>query len=128
MATTPAARVSIEEYLNTEYEPDYDYVDGLLEDRHVGKQKHGETQLILGAWLLAEAKHHGKKPISEQRVKLSTFRVRIPDLCLIDRDNRDEIVQVPPALWIEILSPDDRFSRVQRKVKEVLDFGVPTVW
>jgi Uma2 family endonuclease len=127
MATT-AVHVSLEEYLNTEYEPDCDYVGGVLEDRNVGKQKHGETQLLLGAWLLAQAERHGKKPITEQRVRLSPFKIRIPDVCLIDRDDHDEIVQKPPALWVEIFSPDDRWSRLHRKLTEVLNFGVPTIW
>lgn len=126
--TTPITHVPIDEYLNTEYEPDCDYVDGVLEDRNVGKQKHSETQILLGGWLLAQAGTHRKKPLSEQRVRLSASKVRIPDLCLIERNNRDEVVDTPPALWIEILSPEDRFSRVQRKVKEILNFGVPTVW
>lgn len=61
MATTPAARVSLEEYLNTNYEPDCDYVDGTLEDRNVGKQKHSQTQALLTAWLIVQAARHGKK-------------------------------------------------------------------
>jgi Uma2 family endonuclease len=69
-----------------------------------------------------------EKPITEQRIRISAFKIRIPDVCLIDRDGDDEIVQKPPALWIEILSPNDRFSRVQRKLTEVLNFGVPTIW
>jgi hypothetical protein len=39
-----ATRVSLEEYLNTEYEPDCDYVDGVLEQRNVGKKRHARTQ------------------------------------------------------------------------------------
>jgi hypothetical protein len=47
MSTT--TRVSLEEYLNSVYEPDCDYVDGVLEERNGGKQRHGETQsLIIG--------------------------------------------------------------------------------
>jgi len=128
MAANPVGYVSLEEYLTTEYEPDCDYVDGVLEDRNVGKQKHGETQLLLGAWLLSQRATHGKKPITEQRVRISSGRVRIPDVCLIEPNDRDETIQRPPALWVEILSPDDRFSRVARKLQEVLDFGVPTIW
>jgi hypothetical protein len=32
-----ATRVSLEEYLSTDYEPDCDYVDGVLEERNVGR-------------------------------------------------------------------------------------------
>jgi Uma2 family endonuclease len=37
-------------------------------------------------------------------------------------------LQAPPLLWIEILSPEDRPLRVNRKVQAVLEFGVPYVW
>lgn len=49
-------------------------------------------------------------------------------MCLIDRDDNDEVVHRAPALWVEIISPDDRWSRVDRKLNEILRFGVPTVW
>jgi Uma2 family endonuclease len=94
----------------------------------VGKQKHSATQVLLAAWLLSQAQRHGKKPLVEQRIQFSSRRFRIPDVCLIDRDDHDEVPQKPPALWVEILSPDDRWSRLHRKLTEVLNFGVPTIW
>jgi hypothetical protein len=42
MAT--ATGLSVEEYLNTEYEPDRDYVDRELEDRNVGRRDHSYPQ------------------------------------------------------------------------------------
>ena len=38
------------------------------------------------------------------------------------------MVTIPPLLWIEILSPDDRPVRVIDKVAQVLAFGAPYVW
>lgn len=128
MATTPAVHVSIEEYLNTEYEPDCDYVDGILEDRNVGKKKHSKTQGRVYAWLLTQLAAKGKDVLLEQRVWLSPSRVRIPDVCVIDLHDNDEVQRKPPDLWVEIVFPDDRFSRVQLKMREVLEFGVPTIW
>ena len=128
MASLPATHVSIDEYLSTEYEPDCDYVNGVLEDRNVGKKKHANTQGRLCAWLLYNMNRHGKQLLVEQRVRLSPSVVRIPDVCLVDEDDEDEVQVKPPALWVEILSPDDRFSRVHRKASEVLNFGVPMVW
>ena len=42
MATT--AQISLETYLTTSYEPDADYVDGVLEDRNVGEYDHNMVQ------------------------------------------------------------------------------------
>ena len=126
MATIP--RVSLDEYLNTDYEPDCEYVEGALEDRNVGKRKHSETQALLCALLLAARDKHFHRVFPEQRVQISRSQVRIPDVCLVRKEDSDEVIKTPPALWIEILSPEDRWSRVQTKLADVLHFGVPTVW
>jgi len=123
-----AVHVPLAEYMDTAYEPDCEYVDGVLEERHVGKNKHSRTQTLLIAWLAAREKLHGRKAMTEQRVQLAASRVRIPDVCLIDPDDDDEVTQKPPDLWIEILSPEDRWSRLQSRLDEVLRFGAPTVW
>ena len=125
---TAAVPISLAEYLHTEYEPDCEYIDGVLEDRNVGKQKHSATQGMIVGWLLASRAQHGHRVLPEQRVQVSRFRVRIPDVCLVPLSDRDEITTQPPVLWIEVLSPDDRWGRVQAKLKDILAFGVATVW
>ena len=128
MDTSTIAHVSLEEYLNTDYEPDCDYVDGVLEERNVGKHRHSETQSLIIAILFAQESRHAYRVMTAQRVQVSPTRVRIPDVCLIPRDDRDEITQRPPLLWIEILSPDDRFRRVLGRLEDCLRFGVPMIW
>jgi len=123
-----ATQVSLSVYLNTSYEPDCEYIDGALEERNVGKRKHSQLQGLLTSWLLSATKGQGWDVLVEQRVQISRSRVRIPDICVVPADDRDEVVQHPPALWVEILSPEDRWRRVQRKLVDVLQFGVPTVW
>ena len=127
MATT-AVRVSLEEYMNTAYEPDCDYVEGILEERNVGRQKHSRTQALLLVKLLSSEAERGYSTLPEQRVQVARSRVRIPDICLIPADDKDEVTQRPPALWIEILSPEDRWSRIQVRIEDALAFGVPTIW
>jgi Uma2 family endonuclease len=114
MSAAPAP-VSLSEYLNTDYEPDCDYVDGFLEERNVGKNKHRRTQTLLAIWLGAREAEHGFKAMTEQRVQVAPRRVRIPDICLLERNDKDEITQHPPLLWIEILSPEDRWQRIQTR-------------
>ncbi len=126
MAT--AAQVSLAEYLSTDYEPDCEYIDGVLEDRNVGKNKHSRTQSLLSFWLVSREKQHKYKVLVEQRVRLSPSRIRIPDSCLVPADDKDEVIQNPPLLWIEILSTEDRWSRVQAKIDDCLRFGVRSIW
>lgn len=123
-----AVHVSLAEYLNTEYEPDCEYIDGALEERNVGKKKHSKTQTRLAIWLGLKEAEHGHDVLVEQRVRMSGSRVRIPDICLVSRDETDEVIQRPPALWVEILSPEDRWTRIQAKIADVLRFGVATTW
>jgi Uma2 family endonuclease len=126
--STAAAPVSLDEYLNTDYEPDCDYVDGFLEERNVGKNKHSRTQTLLTIWLGAREAEQGFKAMTEQRVQVAPRRIRIPDICLLERNDNDEVTQRPPLLWIEILSPEDRWKRIQTRLNDALSFGVRTIW
>lgn len=123
-----AVHISIEEYLNTDYEPDCDYVDGILEERNVGKKTHSKVQMRLSAWLYSRVGHHKQDVLLEQRIQVSPSRVRIPDICLVDPRAIGEVVQEAPVLCVEILSPDDRWYRVQDRLSDFLTFGVPTIW
>ncbi|MGA8027487.1 MAG: Uma2 family endonuclease [Bryobacteraceae bacterium] len=123
-----AVHVCLEEYLNTDYEPDCDYVDGTVEERNVGKTRHSRTQMRLSGWLYSREADHKKKVLVEQRVQVSSSRVRIPDICLVDPADTDEVTQRPPAICVEILSPDDRWNRVQDRLTDFLNFGVPIIW
>ena len=40
--------ISVEDYLNTTYRPDVDYVDGEIEERNLGEFDHGDLQLAIG--------------------------------------------------------------------------------
>ncbi len=123
-----AAPISLAEYMSTEYEPDCDYVDGFLEERNVGKNKHSRTQSIFVIWLGTREKQYGFRVYTEQRVQVGPRRVRIPDVCLLSSEDRDEVTQHPPLLWIEVLSPEDRWNRIQVRLNDALTFGVRTIW
>ncbi len=123
-----ASGISLEEYLHTEYEPDCDYVDGALEDRNVGQKKHGETHTAIAAYFFNLRKRLGVRVVTELRMRVSATRVRIPDVAIVDDRDTDEVNQTPPLLCIEILSPDDRFSRLSKVLADYLAFGVPMIW
>jgi Uma2 family endonuclease len=123
--------ISEEEYLNTSYEPDCEYEDGVLIERTVGTKKHGWLQTALSAYFFPRRKAWKICPYSDTRVKVRPGKYMLPDLCLLpapDPDPGAEIITTVPLLWIEILSPDDRYSRVMKKVKDVLAMGCPYVW
>jgi Uma2 family endonuclease len=117
------------EYLHTAYEPDCEYEDGVLIERNLGTQEHSWLQLALGAYFFRRRKLWGIHAFTEQRIRLRPRKYMISDLCIILGERpKEAIFTTPPLLWIEILSPEDRPLRVSRKVREILDFGVPYVW
>ena len=120
--------LSLEEYLASAYEPDCDFVDGSLEERNVGEWDHSRLQLKIGAYLLARYETKGMRVAPELRIRVAQGRVRIPDLCLFLTDPQQRVPNTPPFLCIEILSPEDRMSRVEVRINDFLAMGVNTVW
>jgi Uma2 family endonuclease len=120
--------ITVEEYLSTDYSPDCDFVDGVLEDRHVGERDHGLLQAALIMWFGARHKELGIRVIPEQRVRVSPSRYRLPDVCVTLGLPNEQVYTTPPFLCIEILSPEDRMGRVLAKIADYLNFGVPYVW
>ena len=121
--------ISVEDYLASSYEPDCDFVDGHIEERNLGELAHAKLQLRIGSYLLTHYEREGVAVATELRIRVSPARIRIPDVCVISGAlPQEDILSSPPLIWIEVLSPEDRPLRVQKKVREVLDFGCPWVW
>jgi Uma2 family endonuclease len=55
-------------------------------------------------------------------------RFRIPDVCIVLGQPDGQIFRRPPFLCIEVLSNDDRMSRVQERIDDYLAMGVRYVW
>ena len=121
-------QITVEEYLSTDYSPDCDFVDGVLEDRHVGEKDHSKLQIVLGAWFYARRKELGIEAFSEQRVQISPSRYRLPDICVTLGEPEGQIFNTPPFLCIEILSRGDTLSQMWEKVGEYFAMGVPVCW
>lgn len=129
MAANPSTLVSVEEYLNTSYEPDCDYVDGVLEERNLGESDHSQTQAQFTAALLAIAVHLRIRVMTEQRLQVRPNRFRVPDICVVaGRAPLPPILTDAPAVCIEILSRDDRMHRVLRRADDYVRMGVQHIW
>ena len=120
--------ISVEEYLATSYRPDCDYVDGQVVEPNLGERDHGRLQALLTGYFLARQKEWGTYVIVEQRVQVKPRRFRIPDVCVTLGRPDELIFTKPPFLCIEVLSPEDRLSRVEERIDDYLAMGVPYVW
>jgi len=124
-----ATRVSVEEYLRTNYDPDRDYVDGVLEERNLGQRDHSRLQILLGIWFWQFCQVHQMRAYSEQRLKIGPAEYRIPDVCVMKGSYpAEQIFSEPPYICIEILSPEDRIGRLQERVNDYARMGVRNIW
>ena len=126
MATT---LVSLDEYLSTHYDPDRDYIDGVVLERNLGELDHSTLQTQLSTWLNTRRKELGIWVYVEQRVQVKATRFRVADVCVVaGRRPQEQILTKPPFLCIEILSKDDRAGEMQERIDDYLAFGVSYVW
>jgi Uma2 family endonuclease len=126
MAT--ALHIPIHEYLGIIYRPDREYVDGEIRERNLGKYEHARIQAMLARWFGNREQEWGAQVVTEQRVQVSSTRVRIPDVTLLTLGAQPDVIVDPPLLVIEILSPDDTYSDTQERAKDYREMGVETVW
>jgi len=126
---TATQLISLEEYLRTSYHPDRDFVEGELQERNVGEREHNRLQLLLGNWFYSKEHEWQIYVLPEQRTRVSSQKVRVPDVCLLRADApRESVTTVTPLLCIEILSPEDRLPRVAKVLDDYLAMGVENLW
>jgi hypothetical protein len=58
--------------------------------------------------------------IVEQLIRVSPTRFRIPDICVTLQEPDQQVFTAPPFLCVEVLSPEDRADRIQRKIADCL--------
>jgi Uma2 family endonuclease len=127
MATT--AHISLEEYLRTPFEPDAEYVGGEVQERNMGEYEHNTVQWAILSWFRQHDKKWQTRSIQEQRTRFSNGDVRIPDVSVWRRDVPVQpVFDQPQLVAVEVLSPEDRQSRVQEKIEDYRGFQVPNIW
>ena len=128
MAASPAP-ISLEEYLETSYEPECEYVDGELIPKAMGTYDRSRLQFRVGQ-LLYRYEEAGLCEVSpEQSLRVRQGAILIPDVCLLTVGHGEHgVVRLPALLCIDILSPSDRFTYTVRKSEEYLRWGVPACW
>src|SRR5438552_3795181 len=124
-----SALVSVEEYLNTSYHPDCDYVDGRVVERNLGELDHSDPQGEIVHYFRLRRQGWGVHAFPEQRVQVSPTRFRVPDVCVtVGAKPNEQVFRTPPFLAIEILSKKDRKRDILEKIAEYLAVGVRYVW
>src|SRR4051812_36498350 len=97
--------ISVEEYLNTSYHPDVEYVDGVLVERNAGDYLHSLLQSNLVFALRRKYPH--LKALAELPSKTAETRYRLPDVCVLLAPPQTRHLVDAAFLVVEILSEDD---------------------
>lgn len=121
-------RIPIDHYLETSYRPDREYVDGEVRERNVGKWEHARLQFLLANWFASNETAWGIMASTEQRTRVGSSRVRIPDLVVVQAGPQPPVLQEAPLLIVEILSPDDTYSDLEERVSDYRKMGVAAIW
>ena len=118
--------ISVEEYLGTSYDPDMEYVDGVVVERNVGEYLHS---LVQGNVVFAlRQKYPRIKVLPELRSKVKETRYRVPDVCVLLSNPGTKILLTAAFIAVEILSEEDRMSRTIEKLKEYAAIGTTNIW
>jgi Uma2 family endonuclease len=100
-------------------------------------EKHGIIEFNLGGELRALVRRHQLGRVSGGEVGIYTRRhpdsVRGAEIVFISNERLAQrgvtgFMDVAPDLVVEIMSPDDRWNEVMRKLEEYLGIGVRLVW
>ena len=127
MATSSA--VPVEEYLRTSYDPDMEFLDGQLVERHVGEYFHSRLQSLIAMALGLRERERRFRVFTEQRVQVGDRpRYRIPDICVKALPHQITPILRQPDLAIEVVSPDDEAAEMLTKIGDYLAAGIPHIW
>jgi Uma2 family endonuclease len=126
MSTT---QISVEEYLKTPYDPDCEYLDGVIQQRAIPELDHASWQ---GALLHAFRDHKEDWNIlayPSLTIQITPTQFRIPDVSVLSRSApREQVITHPPLAVFEILSPTDRMTDVLDKLAAYQQMGIPAIW
>src|SRR5688572_23890239 len=131
MATAPnLPAISEEEYLRTEYEPNCEYLDGVLVPKPLPDRIHSRLQALITAYLISVEAKFGFNAATEIHTRIAGGRWRVPDVAVLPSGGNDQRYpnsETAPLLTIEVVSVGEPWSELRGKVTDHLSMGVGTV-
>ncbi len=116
---------------------DYELIDGVLHDFPPGGQRHGDTAVRLSSRLslFVDQNDLGRVYDSQSGFRLDPDNCLSPDVSFVSKEripllvpDPDKFLQGAPNLAIEILSPNDSWPQIHRKIAVYIRFGTRLAW
>jgi Uma2 family endonuclease len=127
MATT--TQVPVEVYFRSHYEPDAEYIDGVILERPVGEDDHSAWQYAICAWFGQHADQWNIRVRPELRVQVRRENFRVPDVAILDAASpKEKIATIPPIAVFEVLSPENTIRGMMQKLNEYQQMGISQIW
>jgi hypothetical protein len=80
--------VSLEQYLNTSFHPDREYVHGVVVERGDGTPSHGRLHAVTGAFLAGQEQAARLRVFTSGRLRTHASRYRVPDVMVVEKPYR----------------------------------------
>ena len=116
--------LTVDQYLQTTFEPDAEYVDGRIVERSMPEYPHSAVQVRLVQMFTPLSQDHNLHLATELRMRLARSRVRIPDFAVFREKPTELVPSVPPFVIVEIVSREDRHTEIVEKFEEYRAWGV----
>ncbi|MGD0293227.1 MAG: Uma2 family endonuclease [Terracidiphilus sp.] len=127
-AAAQATYTPVEVYLNSSYEPDEEYVGGIIEERPIGEWNHANWQAAILEFFRSRRREWNVRAAAELRIQVSAGTFRVSDVTILDRNLPiEQVITHPPIAVFEILSPEDSLSRMMIKLGEYEQMGIRTI-
>lgn len=127
-AAVQPARVPIEIYLKSSYEPDAEYVDGMIEERPAALWDHANWHGAVDQYFGSRRHEFGIRVRPSLRIRTGANTIRVPDVAILGRNLPvEQIVTHPPIAVFEILSPEDSLNRMMAKLADYERMGIKTI-
>lgn len=119
--------IPVEEYLRTSYQPNCEYIDGVLRQKPMPTWNHAALE---GRFFeLISSGFPDFAAGCEATVRIREDKYLVPDVVVQYRNRIQRPYPTDPVhICIEILSPDDRMSEVLAKCEEYHAWGVAMTW
>jgi Uma2 family endonuclease len=118
----------LEVYLSSSFEPDAEFVHGVIEERPMGEWNHANWQAAILEFFRTRRIEWNIRAAAELRVQVAPDQFRVPDVTVLDRNRPvEQIATHPPIAVFEILSPEDTLARMMIKLADYESMGIQTI-